>query len=200
MRKEAGVSPTIAAFLMVALLIIVFALLWSHLSGMLHLFDYEDHLAPPLIQVTSVFHTTPSGSMQDASRVTIQNTYTVEYKNRDLMAEFYKNHEKLYARIYTLHGEDFIPSHHFGVATIGGSGCRGDYFSPGEMIGIDLTDGYYTPGDLVELRIYQKSTDTSCTSLTGNIGDDEYMQDWLKENYYLDHKGYRIISQHQFRA
>ncbi|MDD1728553.1 MAG: hypothetical protein LUQ50_05735, partial [Methanospirillum sp.] len=80
MRKEAGVSPTIATFLMVTLLIIVFVLLWSLLSGMLHLFDNEDQLAPPLIQVTSVLHTTPSGSMQDDSRVFIQNMDSIELR------------------------------------------------------------------------------------------------------------------------
>ena len=168
--------------------------------GMLQMPKFSDELAPPLIEVTSVLHTTASGSTQQASRIFIRNTHSVEYKNRDLMAEFYKNNKKLYARIYTLHGVGFIPTHHFGVSTIGGAGCRDDYFSPGEEIEINLKDGYYAPGDLVELRIYQKSGDTSYLPLIGNLLDSHYMDEWLGENFYSEHKGYRLISQHRYRS
>ena len=200
MHREPAVSPVVGVILTVCIVILLVSLILAYLLGYLNAFTPANRLAPPLIQVTSVLHTTAAGTMKDASRVFIQNKDSVEFKNRDLMAEFYKGHEKLYARIFTLHGADFIPSHHFGVSTMGGAGCSKEYFSPGEMIEINLKDGYYAPGDLVELRIYQRSSDTSCTPLTGNVGDDEYMQDWLKENYYSEHKGYRIISQHQFRA
>lgn len=199
MHKEPGDCSTTGVIILVAVTVILVAIVLLFLLSFLS-FVSHDQLAPSIIQVTSVLHTTPSGTMNDASRVNIQNKGTVEYKNGDLMAEFYNGHEKLYAKIYTLHGTDFIPTRHFGVATIGGTGCRGDFFSPNEEIGIDLTNGYYRPGDLVELRIYQKSNDNSMTPLTGNLLHSDYMQDWLKENFYSDHTGYRIISQHQFRA
>jgi len=199
MHKEPGDSSTTGVIILVAVVVILAAIILISLFCLFS-FSSTDHLAPPLIQVTSVLHTTESGAMKYASRVNIQNTHTIEYKNRDLMAEFYKNHKKLYARIYTLHGADFVPSKHFGVATIGGEGCSGDFFSPHEMIGIDLTNGYYVPGDLVELRIYQKCSDSSQTPLTGNLLHKDYMQDWLGENFYSEHKGYRIISQHTYKA
>ncbi len=200
MHREPAVSHVVSTIFLVVIVVGIIAVILAFLLGFLTALTPASRLAPPLIQVTSVIHTTASGTMKDASRVFIQNKDSTEFKNRDLMAEFYKGREKLYARIFTLHGADFIPSHHFGVSTMGGAGCSNDYFSPGEMIEINLKDGYYAPGDLVELRIYQRSSDISNIQLTGNVGDDKYMQEWLKENYYSDHKGYRIISQHQFRA
>lgn len=200
MGREPAVSPVIGVILIVLLVVIIIAIFCLFLFGMLHMPEFCDKLAPPLIVVTSVLHTTPSGHTQQASRVFIENTNAIEYKNRDLMAEFFKNRKKLYARIYTLHGTDFIPTQHFGVATIGGSGCRDDYFSPGERIEINLKDGYYGPGDLVELRVYQKTSDMSLTPLTGNLLHWDYIQDWLGENFYSEHRGYRIISQHQYQA
>jgi hypothetical protein len=138
--------------------------------------------------------------MKLASRVFITNTHSVEYKNRDLMAVFLRNGKELYAEIHTLHGEGFIPTQHFGVSTIGGSGCRGEYFSPGEKIEINLKNGYYAPGDLVELRIYQKSTDTSLTPFIGTPKYIDEMNEWAEENFFSNHPGYRIISQHKVTA
>jgi hypothetical protein len=140
--------------------------------------------------------------MKLASRIVIQNTGTKEYRNRLLQAKFYCNNKKLYAFINTLHGEDFIPSQHFGVSTIGGSGCRGEYFSPGEMILIDLKDGYYAPGDLVELRIFQNSSGYSYRTapITGSLTDKKYMKEWLDENVFFSGQGYHILSQDRVKA
>ena len=138
--------------------------------------------------------------MKLASRVFIENTNTADYKNRDLMAVFLRDGKELYAEIHTLHGEGFIPTQHYGVSTIAGSGCRGDYFSPGEKIEINLKNGYYAPGDEVELRIYQKSGDTSLTPFIGNLVNSHDLNEWVEENFYSEHPGYRIISQHKVTA
>jgi hypothetical protein len=74
------------------------------------------------------------------------------------------------------------------------------YFSPGEKIEINLKNGRYRPGDQVELRIYEKSGDSSFTPIMGDITDSGYMQEWIEENFYSKHPGYRIISQHSYRA
>lgn len=153
MDSDNADSPVIGIILIIALLFILFLILLLYLTGMLSGFYGQVTLAPPLIQVTSVLHYTPDGEMKLASRVAIMNTDTKEYKNRDLIAVFYRNKKKLYAVINTLHGEGFIPTQHFGVSTISGSGCKGEYFSPGEGILIDLKNGYYAPGNLVEMRV-----------------------------------------------
>lgn len=200
MPRECGVSPVIGCLLLVALVFILALILFLAYLGMFSNLFGPFALAPPLIKVTSVLHTTPQGAMKLASRVFIENTNMVEYKNRDLMAVFLRNGEELYAVINTLHGEGFIPTQHFGVSTIGGSGCRGEYFSPGEKIEINLKNGYYAPGDQVELRIYQKSGDRSMSPFIGNPANMRDMNEWVEENFYPEHPGYRIISQHKVIA
>jgi hypothetical protein len=196
MQREYGISPVIATLLIVLIGCVIAMILLLAYLGMLNGFFSSFALAHPLIKITSVLHTTPQGTMKLASRIFILNTDTVEYKNRDLMAVFLKNGEELYARIHTLHGEEFIPTQHCGVSTIGGSGCRGEFFSPGEMIEINLKNGYYAPGDQVELRVYQKSSDTSFTPFIGNPARLHDLQEWALENFHSAHPGYRIISQH----
>lgn len=182
----------LAVFLGMILLVFCLALLSGFFEGL--------SLAPPLFKVTSVIHTSPSGTMNLASRIFIENTVMTDFKNRDLMAEFYRNGKELYAKIYTLHGEGFIPTQHIGVATMGGSGCRGEYFSPGEKIEINLKNGQYYPGDMVELRIYEKTGDTASAPILKSVADPTYLDEWVREYFYPDHKGYRIISQHKVRA
>jgi hypothetical protein len=200
MRKDLADSPVISSILMIAILLILFILLLLAFLSLFGGLNGSGALAPPLIKVTDVYHNTTGGTYNFASRVVIENTCTTEYSNQDLMAVFFCNDEELYAVINTLHGEDFIPSHHFGVSTIGGSGCRGQYFSSGEKILVDLKNGYYEPGSLVELRIYQRSTDTRVAPITGSLLDTRYMTGWLQENVYSTKKGYRLISQHKYTA
>lgn len=200
MRQEDGDSPVLGHVLIIGLVIILGAILLLAYLGMLNGFFSSFALAPSPIQITSVLHTTPQGAMKLASRVFVKNTNTVEYKNGDLMAVFLRNGEELFAEIHTLHGEGFIPTQHYGVSTIGGSGCRGDYFSPGEMIEINLKNGYYAPGDEVELRIYQRSSDTKMVPFIGNPVNMNDMSEWVNENLHPGHPGYRIISQHKVKA
>lgn len=199
MERDPAVSSVHGNLLMVIIVVIIAAILLLYVMGMMDGLGGTRTLAPPLIQITAVFHT-KQGVMNLASQVAIENKYTVEYPNKDLQAEFLCNGKQLLANIFTLHGPGFIPTHHFGVSTIGGAGCSGDYFSPGEKILIDLKNGYYRPGDTVELRIYQRSDDTSVAPITGLITDDSYMEEWKKKNLYSERKGYRLISQHRFAA
>ena len=198
--RDNGDSHVIGEFILIAVGIILAGILLLYCLGMLNGFFPRSALAPPYIKIISVLHTTPQGNMNLASRIFIENTGTKEYNNRNLAAVFLKNGEEQYAVINTLHGEGFIPTEHFGVATIGGSGCRGEYFSPGEMIEINLKDGLYKPGDEVELRIYEKSADTALTPIIGSVVDKQYMQDWVEENFFSKHPGYRIMSQHKYTA
>lgn len=196
MAQDPAVSSVHGNLLMVAIAVIlaflVLLLALAMLSGL-----WGSHCpAPPLIQITEVFHT-EQGKMNLASRITIENRHCVEYRNRDLKAVFFRNGEELFARINTLNGYDFIPTQHFGVSTIGGAGCRNDFFSPGEKILIDLKNGYYRPGDRIELRIYQRSADSRPAPITGDLTDWGYISEWLDENVHSEKSGYRLISQHQ---
>ncbi len=93
-----------------------------------------------------------------------------------------------------------MPTRHFGVQYIGGSGCRDLYFSPRESIIIDLKNGYIRPGDKVTLYIYQKYDGEIFLPLPTNLLDRHYMARYLKEFVYKDMEGYRLYSEHQFIA
>lgn len=196
MAQDPAVSSVHGNLLMVAIAVILAFLVLLLVLGMLSGLWGSQSLAPPLIQITDVFHT-EKGKMNLASRIAIMNRHCVEYRNRDLKAVFFRNGEELFARINTLNGHNFIPTQHFGVSTIGGAGCSNDFFSPGEKILIDLKNGYYRPGDRIELRIYQRSTDTRPAPITGDLTDQAYMSTWLDEHIYSEKSGYRLISQHQ---
>ncbi|HWQ66120.1 MAG TPA: hypothetical protein VN372_04535, partial [Methanospirillum sp.] len=193
-------SPIIGVILIIAIILILFVILFLALSGFFDGFFQQGTLAPCLIRVSSVMHTTTSGTMNNASRVVLENCCSTEFLNDDLQAVFLKNGESLLANIYTLHGEGFIPTRHLGVSTIGGAGCRGLYFSPGEKIQIDLKNGYYAPGDEVEVRIYKRSAGQCIAPFTGQLTDSRYTKEWLDENIFGIRDGYRIISQHRYTA
>ncbi|HRD25409.1 MAG TPA: hypothetical protein PLA39_03925 [Methanoculleus sp.] len=94
--------------------------------------------------------------MTCASRVTLLNNGSTVYENDCLKAVFYVNGQKVYYTVQTLNGYLFIQSHHYGVKTIGGAGCRTEYWNPGERIDIDLTDRTFYPGDEVCVEIIDK--------------------------------------------
>lgn len=199
-ERDRGDSPVLSEVMILGLVLILGLIILAYLLGLISGLFPDGMLAPPIIKITAVLHTSASGTMNLAIRVFIENTGAVEYKNRDLIAVFLRNGEEIYAEISTLHGEGFIPTQHFGVATMGGAGCRGEFFSPGEKIEINLNNGRYRPGDRVEVRIYQKSSDQSLIPLTVSIGNPRDFQEWVEEVFYSRHPGYRLISQHSICA
>ncbi|MDD1723845.1 MAG: type IV pilin N-terminal domain-containing protein [Methanospirillum sp.] len=196
MTREHAVSHVQGVLLMVCITVLLFLLIMAFLLGFLPLVRYDNTLAPPLIKIIAINH---HGAKLEG-HVTIQSFSSVNLNNDDLQAILYANKKKVLANIFTLHGTDFIPTHHFGVKTISGSGCREKYFSPGEIIVIDLKNGYIKPGDSIELRIYQKSDDKSITPVRGNILDDAYMAEYVSENIFSPLQGYRLYSQHWYIA
>jgi succinyl-CoA synthetase alpha subunit len=83
---------------------------------------------------------------------------TKTYENSILEAIFYRNQVVLSAAIPTLDGHEFISSRHYGVQWMGGSGCSGGTWTPGESTVIDFTDGTFRPGDLVQVDVIDTTT------------------------------------------
>jgi hypothetical protein len=109
---------------------------------------------PAIFKITSITHTDEKTlAMNYDSRVVVQNTGATPYQNADLMAKFFKNDDPVRCTISTLHGEDFIPTHHYGIQTISGEGCKGVTWLPGERVAFDFTDRTFFPGDLVRVEI-----------------------------------------------
>jgi len=108
---------------------------------------------PAIFKITSITHGT-----KYESKVVLLHTGTVTYTNSNLMAKFYKNDQLLHADILTMHGEDFIPTQHHGVQTMGGAGCSGNTWLPGERIALDFSDRTFHPDDMVMAEIYDTTT------------------------------------------
>jgi hypothetical protein len=87
------------------------------------------------------------------SRVTLVHTGLHPYENRRLQALFYRDRIPLHAVISTLDGHDFISTRHYGVQWMGGPGCSGGTWTPGETTVIDFSDGTFRPGDSVQVDI-----------------------------------------------
>jgi len=154
-RNDSGNSNTIATFLLVTITIILAMLVL--LMCLNFQLDFTEVIeTPSFIEIRSVIHTNEPGALNYDSRVVLFHNGTKSYPNKDLTAVFYRNGNRLSCTIETLNGHDFIPTHHFGIQTIGGLGCQQDKWNPHEKIVIDFTDRTFHPGDTITVEIYQK--------------------------------------------
>ncbi|MDD1676184.1 MAG: type IV pilin [Methanomicrobiales archaeon] len=113
---------------------------------------------PAIFVITDVYHTSDQFPyrMNYDSRVVLVHNGSIVAKNDDLRAYFYRDDMPIPAVITTMNGYRFIQTRHFGVQWIGGSGCAGDTWAPGEHLVIDFTDGTFRPGDVVRIDVVQK--------------------------------------------
>ncbi len=160
-QSEEAVSPVQGTLLMVALTIILALIVWLLCSGFTLPTWPPPPPEPPSIIITEVQHINndPPYNLNYESRVTLRNNGTVQFENDRLTARFYRDGEEIYpCVIETLNGANFIPTPHYGVQTIKGSGCQGMYWNPNERIWINLNDGTLHPGDLVTVEIFDRDT------------------------------------------
>jgi flagellin-like protein len=146
-----GISPVIATILLVALTILLAMLVL--LLFFLPSWDLSE--PPPIFIIRNIDHRSDREPhlLNYDSRVVIVHNGTETYQNGPLQAVFYRNRALLNAVIPTLNGYQFISTRHYGVQWIGGSGCSGNTWTPGESTIIDFTDGTFHPGDLVQMDI-----------------------------------------------
>ncbi|BBL68556.1 hypothetical protein MchiMG62_17370 [Methanoculleus chikugoensis] len=153
-KGETALSDTHGVFLMVAITVILAAIVLLMLLSMLPAGSLAEP-QPPII-ITEISHVNAgAGALTYASRVTLKNNSSTTYENDCLRAVFYVNGYKA-CIVQTLNGHLLIPSHHYGVKTLGGEGCRDRFWNPGEEMTADLTDGTFYPGAEVTLKIVDK--------------------------------------------
>lgn len=144
----------------IIMILAIFVLLLFHLPS----FDFTRPDAPSILQIRGVYHVNEYGYLNYDSRVILVHEGDARYENRDLFAEFYRNGEKLSCCILTMNGCDFISTHHFGIQTMGGTGCSGSYWYPNEKIALDFTDFTFRPGDLIRMDIFQRPSNEIISS------------------------------------
>lgn len=153
-RGETALSDTHGVFLMVALTVILAVIVLLMLLSMLPTGSWVE--PEPAIIITEISHVNAgAGAMTYASRITLKNNSSTTFENDHLKAVIYVNGYKS-CIIQTLNGHLLIPSHHYGVKTLGGEGCRDRFWNPGEEMTADLTDGTFYPGAEVTLKILDK--------------------------------------------
>lgn len=153
MQNDDAVSHNVGVILMVATTMLLAAMVLLMIS-MFSLDLPRDPPVPSFLEIKSVRHISETGSMNYDSRVALYHNGTVRYRNNDLYAVFYRNQEKVPCNIETLNGYHFVGTHHYGVQTLAGLGCSGDWWNPHEKIAIDFTDGTFHPGDLITVEVY----------------------------------------------
>jgi hypothetical protein len=155
-RQNDAVSSNTGVVLMVLVVVVLAAILLALLLG---LFGTSNGFVPPVVQIVVIHDYDEDGTrLNYDSRVLLRNVGSEPIPNGPLTAEFYRNGARVNCRIVTLHGEDFIPSHHQGIERIQGQGCRGEHWVPGASILLDFTDGTFRPGDVVRVEIVETET------------------------------------------
>jgi len=159
MHREPAVSHTTGTILMVIVTIILFAIIAAILLSMPSL-QYSFTPIPAIFTITLIESTDEiTKQLNYDSRVIIMHTGTATYQNNNLKALFFKNGIQVNANIETMNGHDFISTSHTGVQWMGGMGCSGATWIPGEMTCIDLQDRTFRPDDVVRLDIIDISKD-----------------------------------------
>ena len=159
MQRDSATSPPMGNILMLVITIILAAIV-AALIFFLPPIQYSVTPIPAIFTITSIESTDEiTGKLNYDSRVIILHTGIANYQNKNLKAQFYKNGVQVNANIQTLNGADFInPTVHTGVQWMGGMGCKGEMWTPGEMTAIDFTDGTFRPGDSVQVDIIDSTT------------------------------------------
>jgi len=128
--------------------------------------NMEMYKTPSYLEIKKVYSTNEGGVMNFDSRVLLFHRGTERLENDRLTASFFRNGQKLECRISTLNGHNFISTVHIGIQTMGGSGCTGTWWEPGEQIMIDFTDGTFHPGDTIRFDVHKKPSGTLISSYT----------------------------------
>ena len=155
MQRDSATTHTMGNILMLIIIFILAAILIAMILSM-PLLQYS--FTPAIFTITRIESVDEITQQRcDDSRVILLHTGTAIYQNKNLKAQFYKNGIQVDANIATMNGHDFISTIHTGVQWMGGMGCSGMTWTPGEMICIDFSDGTFHPGDSVRVDIIDKS-------------------------------------------
>jgi hypothetical protein len=149
-------SPVTGVLLLVGITIVLAALLLIICLGFQ--LPSGDTSAPAIFRITLIRHTNPSGVLDYDSYMVVENSGNTAYDNRKLYAKTYRNGELLPCLIPTLNGNDFLPTHHYGIQTLGGFGSHDYLWYPAATIAINYAKGTFHPGDVVQFEVYDRTT------------------------------------------
>jgi hypothetical protein len=148
-------------FIGILLLIAVVILLAALVLLMIPWPDWGSEPPPSFIEIENIDDRDENTySLNYDSRVMLIHRGDHRIENDRLSAVFYRNGKKVNANIATMNGHRFIPTRHYGVERLGGSGSSGTYWDPDERICIDFSDRTFRDGDEVRVDIVDRPTGT----------------------------------------
>jgi hypothetical protein len=157
-KKDKAVSDSFGVILMVAVTLLLALLVLLMINIQPFGWNMETGI-PEIFTITAIESTDEiTGRLNFDSRVILLHTGERTYQNNNLTAKFFKNGQMVLGTIITMDGHNFIGTSHYGVQWMGGMGCSGATWSPGERICIDFTDGTFHPGDRVRVDITEKNS------------------------------------------
>ena len=164
MSGDNGASNPVGNILIIAITFVIVVVILAKLLQMPAIFDPT----PPVIfEITKIRHINDAGVLTYDSRLMLVNVGMADYKNQNLMAKIYRNDIPLTVVIASMNGNDYIAHYHTnGVDIMGGPGCSGTTWSPGEMLYIDFNDRTFHPEDRVRVEVYDKTTNQILSSDT----------------------------------
>jgi len=155
-QGDDGVSPVIATLLLIALILILCAVLAACLMNYCYTSSVIPLLSPPeILAIESVDHYDDE-KLVFASKVTLRNIGTDPLWNSDYSAKVYINGEEQFIIIKTLRADEFIPTQHFGIQLLYGTGPTGYEWTPGNIGVFDLKNGMVQPGFTLQIDIIRK--------------------------------------------
>jgi FlaG/FlaF family flagellin (archaellin) len=195
MSHDSAVSQVQSVLLLVAVVVLLVIVLLIYLLGYFPLKSGCECDAPSLIKISKIENARGSNGKYE-SVVVIRNDADYPFPNDDLRLELLINGEKK-RDIFTLNGHNFIPTHHYGVQTIGGGGTQGTQLVPRSSIRIDFADNTIYPRERVTVLIYQKGKGDAFFMDSETFVDKKCRGDWVMQNVHGVHtRPICPISQH----
>lgn len=145
-----GVILALAITIVLAALVLLLALQLPNL--------WYDPTVPTVFEITKIRHTNTNGVLDYDSYMVVKNSGSIAYNNRNLYAKTYRNGVPLPCDIPTMNGNDFLPTHHYGIQTLGGFGSHDFLWYPEATISIDYAQGTFHPEDIVQFEVYDRTT------------------------------------------
>jgi hypothetical protein len=145
-----GVMLVLAITIVLATLVLLMVLQLPNL--------WYDPIVPTVFEITKIRDTNKNGVLDYDSYMVVKNSGKIPYDNRNLYAKTYRNGVPLPCDIPTMNGNDFLPTHHDGIQTLGGFGSHDFLWYPEATISINYAKGTFHPGDIVQFEVYDKAT------------------------------------------
>jgi hypothetical protein len=188
-ESERAGSPIIGSILVLGILFILVLLVLLMCLGFQ--MPAVDPPVPGIFKIVSLTFIPDSSGTQVRGVVTVTNTQSENYRNRNLRVITYVNGRKANCNIPTLNNQLFCSLNHYGVWHLSGVGTHGNKDHPSSVwpshsdIAIEYKKGILHPGDNITLEVMDTMTNRIISRDTWPEPQKKYTTQWFY-NYFLN--------------